>query len=70
MRKRTTEAAENALAGSLEEVCARYAIGAYTAKKIGAEAGAIVRVGRLVRFYYPKMDKFFEDHANAGVKEV
>lgn len=68
MNKRSVEMAENAKAGTINDVMARYCIGAHSARKIAEAAGATIRIGHLTRYYFPKMDAYMEACAGAAVE--
>ena len=49
-----------ALYGDITEAAARYGIGKAKMREVGAAAGAVVKIGRLARYNYAKIDAYLE----------
>lgn len=64
MRERTQEQAAGRYL-SIKELQAYTSLGESTARKIGAESGAVVRIGRRVLFDRQRIDDYMQ--ARAGV---
>lgn len=58
--------AEKARYGRVDDVVSRYSIGKSTARKIGQEAGAVVKIGRAALYDYQKIDKYLEQLRERG----
>lgn len=51
---------EQMVSGNVETSCKRYDLGKNTMRKIGEDAHAIIRIGKNVYYYFPKIDKYLE----------
>lgn len=47
-------------AGRLDEACARYGLGQNTLRDLAREAGAVVRVGRVLLFNFTFLDDYID----------
>ena len=48
------------ISGKIEDACLRYGYGRTTMQKIAEDAGAIIRYGRSVNVFYPKVDEYLK----------
>lgn len=46
--------------GAIDAACARYGYGKASMRRIAAEAGAVIRVGRTVRFNFDRIDRYLD----------
>lgn len=49
--------------GSLDDGCARYALGRPTMRKVAEDAGAVVRIGRRYLVNFSKVDRYMDSIA-------
>lgn len=49
---------QSLVVGCIEEAQARYGYGKATIKNIAKEAGAVIRIGRTVRYNFSKIDAY------------
>lgn len=54
------------ISGGMEEAQARYGYGRATIKHIAEDAGAIIRIGRTVRYNFQKIDAYINSLSDGG----
>ena len=57
-RQRNNFHPENALCGGIDEACSRYGLGKSTMRKVAADAGAIIRIGKRLLVNYSRVDQY------------
>lgn len=61
MQNRINKAtSKEAFSGGMAEAQGRYGYGQATIRKIAEDAGAVIRIGRTVRYNFSKMDRYLE----------
>ena len=58
MKNRKNTFCPDAIMGDINEASARYGVGKASVRKLATDCGAIVRVGRLVRFNFSILDGY------------
>lgn len=55
--------------GRIQEAMARYCLGRDTTKRIAAEAGAVIKIGKAWLCDFDKMDAYMESKAGGAANE-